>query len=275
MTRKYILIVMFGLFLTNCINNSEEIDSTTRRTAIKFSYDKLISGYEVKGMFCPFDNNSETGSIQYDFYKDGIIQFSYYNEHHSNYNTVQAIFDDKDFKGWDKKKEWVFTYPDPEFDNIYFDSLHPWGYHTPFQFLDVDFDGEDELIISDYYRDQGGNGFKAYKIDSNNLKLLYYPPFNHICNLTDIDFKNKVFVAKTWSGAWEDIAIYYKKSDTPSRITMDILDFIPNMDGLSGRDFLFGSDNTIGFAIDSVHWHIGDYYYDYDGNKWKKSGKID
>ena len=66
----------------------------------------------------------------------------------------------------------------------------PIDYYLPFQFYDVDFDGEKELLINDYYQGQQGNYYEVFEITNSGLETKRYPPFNSVDNMMKFDNLN-------------------------------------------------------------------------------------
>ena len=67
----------------------------------------------------------------------------------------------------------------------------PLFYDAEFQFYDVDFDGQDEFLVNDYYMGRGGNDYTVYKITPDGFVLKDMEPFDDITNSTIFDPEKK------------------------------------------------------------------------------------
>ena len=144
---------------------------------VYFKYNRPINGYEVTARWMPFDSTSETGYVVMNFrnLKNGS-SFQYVNfEKYNSFNTDEVAFA-VNFKGHRNGDVYYFDYPAPETELC--DGLYQLGYTTPFQLLDVDFDGDKELLISDWARARGGNHYDVYNIRKSGLELITYTPLD-------------------------------------------------------------------------------------------------
>lgn len=87
----------------------------------------------------------------------------------------------------------------------------PLYYDAPCQFLDVDFDGERELLINDFYDGQGGNNYQIYYIRENSFIPATDLPNKGV--LSNADVINRM--DKTWrifdkDGVFEEVYFTYK-----------------------------------------------------------------
>lgn len=152
------MLVLGGLLLMNCqgcsvnpdsawINALNEIEFPVQQDGllnVYFKYNQIINGYEVTGRWMPFEPHSETGYLIMNF-RDTINgnSFQYVNtEKYNSYDTDNITFS-TDFEGYRNGDVYYFDYsfPDANDSNEDFNNS-PIGYRTPFQFLDVNFDGE-------------------------------------------------------------------------------------------------------------------------------------
>lgn len=101
------------------------------------------------------------------------------------------------------------TNPNPK------DSL---DYDAPFFFSDVDFDGEQELVITSYKSGQRfADGYKIYK--SNEYSRNPYAevkeiPYTHFDSFTRFDYKNKKVILESHCGASDYHKTIYKYCDS-------------------------------------------------------------
>ena len=186
---------------------------------VYFKYNQIINGYEVTGRWMPFEPHSETGYLIMNF-RDTINgnSFQYVNtEKYNSYDTDNITFS-KDFEGYRNGDVYYFDYsfPDANDSNEDFNNS-PIGYRTPFQFLDVNFDGEKELLINDWGRYQGGNHYAVYKITTDGLLLMDYPPFNRINNSTEFNAETKQIRLQEFDGVFDYSVVVF--SDCATRIT--------------------------------------------------------
>lgn len=172
----------------------------TLNVFIKYTPD--VQGYEVYGRFLPFGNDSETGYAIFVFKKDES-SFIYTCDKWCDENTMKIL-------QWENNKVYEFNYTSPENKyGIYENS--PFGSYMPFQFYDIDFDGEKEFIVNNFRLGQGGNDYTPYKMDLGGIVEMNYAPFNSICSLTEFDVDNKQIVNYFWDGAYFSATIYYTK----------------------------------------------------------------
>ena len=227
------MLVLGGLLLMNCqgcsvnpdsawINALNEIEFPVQQDGllnVYFKYNQIINGYEVTGRWMPFEPHSETGYLIMNF-RDTINgnSFQYVNtEKYNSYDTDNITFS-KDFEGYRNGDVYYFdySYPDANDSNEDFNNS-PIGYRTPFQFLDVNFDGEKELLINDWGRYQGGNHYAVYQITTDGLLLMDYPPFNRINNSTEFNAETKQIRLQEFDGVFDYSVVVF--SDCATRIT--------------------------------------------------------
>lgn len=227
------MLVLGGLLLINCqggsvnpdsiwINALNEIEFPVQQDGllnVYFKYNQIINGYEVTGRWMPFDPHSETGYLIMNF-RDTINgnSFQYVNtEKYNSYDTDNITFS-KDFEGYRNGDVYYFDYsfPDANDSNEDFNNS-PIGYRTPFQFLDVNFDGEKELLINDWGRYQGGNHYAVYQITTDGLLLMDYPPFNRINNSTEFNAETKQIRLQELDGVFDYSVVVF--SNCATRIT--------------------------------------------------------
>jgi len=157
---------------------------------VYFKYNQIVNGYEVTARWLPFEPICETGYLVMNFRNiTNGKSFQYFEtEKYNSFDTDNITFSDG-FKGYHNGDVFHFDYSFPK--SYYSGRNNPIEYHAPFQFLDVDFDGEKELLIGDYSKSQGGNIYEVYKVKGNSIQLMDYPPFKDIQNSAEFDFKNK------------------------------------------------------------------------------------
>ena len=236
------MLVLGGLLLMNCqgccvnpdsiwINALNEIEFPVQQESllnVYFKYNQIINGYEVTGRWMPFEPQSETGYLIMNF-RDTINgnSFQYVNTEKYNSYDIDNITFSKDFEGYRNGDVYYFDYsfPDANDSNEDFNNS-PIGYRTPFQFLDVNFDGEKELLINDWGRYQGGNHYAVYQITTDGLLLMDYPPFNRINNSTEFNAETKQIRLQEFDGVFDYSVVVFSNSATritnraiPTRLT--------------------------------------------------------
>ena len=162
---------------------------------VYFKYDTIIDDYEITGRWMPFESTGcETGYLVMNFRNTISGQsFQYIEEEkYNNFNTDRVTFSEG-FTGYQNGDVYYFSYISPDYPDHYkeYNNNSPIGYYSPFQFIDVDFDGEKELLINDWGQYQGGNHYYVYKIDKDTIRLMDKSPYNSINNLTQFDIQKK------------------------------------------------------------------------------------
>lgn len=183
---------------------------------VYFKYNQLVNGYEVTGRWMPFEPHSETGYLIMNF-RDTTNgnSFQYINtEKYNSYDTDNITFS-KDFKGYRNGDVYHFDYIflNANDSNDGFNDL-PIGYNTPFQFLDVNFDGENELLINDWGKYQGGNKYAVYKVMTDGLRSMDCLPFNRIDNSTEFNVDGKRIRLQQFDGVFDYSVVVFSKYTT-------------------------------------------------------------
>ena len=217
-----------------------------------FKYKQAVAGYEVTAKWLPFDKMSETGAVVISFHnpKSGM-DYHYFAEKYHSFDTDKISYA-KDFKGHNDGDIYYFDYTSPDTIDAFKDinGNSPIGYYTPFQFLDIDFDGNDELLISDWHQGQAGNYYEVYNMADNKLKKLDYIPLDRLTNVDYIDLKKKTIPLHLFSGADDEAYFYFSNKKHEKGITQ-----IPQFYSNSAKSFDFEKyNNDIGapFTLDSI-----------------------
>lgn len=195
--------------------NANEQPAEQNQVCVKLVYDKPINGYEVTANWQPFEaKGCETGYITINFRDISTgKEFQYINrEKFSSYHT-DLITSAEGFDGYKDGDVYHIEYvtkPSPFEES-------PIDYYLPFQFYDIDFDGEKELLINDYYQGQQGNYYEVFEITNLGLETKRYPPFNSVDNMMKFDNQNKIITFYTHSGAYFSCSMYFQKIATSTK----------------------------------------------------------
>lgn len=195
--------------------NSNEQPMEQNQVCVKLVYDKPIEGYEVTADWQPFEvKDCETGYITINFRDISTgKEFQYINrEKFSSYHT-DLITSAEGFDGYKNGDTYTIQYVTQH--NPFEES--PINYYVPFQFYDVDFDGEKELLINDYYQGQQGNNYEVFEITDSGLEAKKYRPFNDVDNMMKFDSQNKIITFYTHSGAFFSCSMYFQKIATSTK----------------------------------------------------------
>ena len=195
--------------------NANEQPTGQSQVCVKLVYDKPIEDYEVTADWQPFEvKDCETGYITINFHNTSTgKEFQYVNrEKFSSYHT-DLITSAEGFDGYKDGDVYHIEYvtkPNPFEES-------PIDYYLPFQFYDVDFDGENELLINDYYQGQQGNYYEVFEITDSGLEAKKYRPFNDVDNMMKFDSQNKIITFYTHSGAYFSCSMYFQKIATSTK----------------------------------------------------------
>ena len=176
---------------------------------VYFKYNQIVNGYEVTGRWMPFDPYCETGGVVMNFrHKASGRSFQYTERKYYNFDLGKITFSN----GFnDHHQDGDVYYLDYIDDNPegYKDS--PFYYSAPFQFYDVDFDGEKELIINECDQIKGGNTYHAYKIGEKGIEPMDYVPFKDLYNDVTFDVHNKTIRLYCFDGVFDSSYILFSK----------------------------------------------------------------
>lgn len=228
--KKIVYIVLCLGWMLGCSSNKESVSDSTPQWVdrlneialpdymqgdslinVYFKYNQTINGYEVTSRWMPYDKLTETGNVVINFHhKETGSEFQYFGKKYNSFDTDDITFA-KDFKGHQNGDIHYFNYTSPDTIDLFkeYNDNSPIGYYSPFQFLDIDFDGDDELLISDMYKGQAGNTYAVYKLTKNGLQELTYMPLDGLTNMDKIDLGNKTITIVLHSGAYDQAEFYF------------------------------------------------------------------
>lgn len=181
------------------------------------------------------------------------------SDEYANFNTDEVAHADN-FRGYYDGDVYYFEYPSPE-EWVWRDSLYLLGYTPPpFQFLDVDFDGKDELLISEWENYLPNNYHQVYKIRGNALIEQDYVPLNRLSHNSQIDTVRQIIILCEYNGP-DDIAdLYFSKTTAP------ILKIEPpQLKTWSGQSIVeeYAKLSHHRFSLDSIYAYLNDSVYEY------------
>lgn len=219
---------------------------------VYFKYNQSVSGYDVTARWRTFGADSETGVVAMNFCNpESGAEFQYFSEKYNSFDTDNITFA-KDFKGHQRGDIHFFDYTSPDKPDPFKEQNDnsPIGYYTPFQFLDIDFDGEDELLVSDMYKGQAGNDYSVWDIAEDGLKSVDYIPLDRLTNIDKIDLKNKTITIVDFDGASDNAEFVFelkKRNET--------IEQLPKFFSVCASRFDFGKyNNELGspFSLTSI-----------------------
>ena len=219
---------------------------------VYFKYNQTIKGYEVTGRWMPYDKLTETGNVVINFHhKETGNEFQYFGEKYNSFDTDDITFA-KNFKGHQNGDIHYFNYTTPDTIDQYksYNDHSPISYYSSFQFLDIDFDGNDEILISDMCKGQAGNDYVVYKLTKGGLQKLTYIPLDGLTNMDKINLKNKTITIVKSDGAYDEAEFYFSFKKRQVAIK-----FVPKFYSVSASYFDFDKYNKeLGspFILDSI-----------------------
>lgn len=238
---------------------------------VYFRYVQPINGYTVTCRFIPFDTDSEIGCIIMRF-QGKKSEFLYMQEEkYSNFYTVGLVFNEENSIRWQNGDIYILDYIPPTFEDFYKDSnpvISPLGYYTPFQFLDIDFDREKELLVNQYCMSQQGNEYEIYKIKGDKLTPIHnHLPFSMIDNMTRIDADKKRIVIYMHDGIFLNSHIYFTRKSQYRYHIKELPKF--NWDYIEQQIMTEYKRHPNYFSIDSISEIVGDTLFEYQRNGTK------
>ena len=214
-------IIASAIILTSCGANSHNdwqayLDTLVEKRQeinVYLKYSEPIGRYEVTMLWQPFGPRSETGLLVANF-RDTVTNESFQyreEEKYNSYHTDHITFAEG-FEGHRDGDVHTISTTTPE-QEFYTDS--PLNYYASFQLFDADFDGQEELLVSDWYRGQQGNYYAVYEIQDNGLVQRVDGPYLAIDNCTQFKAsKGQIFVNTHDGYAQATTEVYSVKGDS-------------------------------------------------------------
>lgn len=219
---------------------------------VYFKYNQIVNGYEVTARWRLLRKDYETGCVLMNFHhQETGKDYQFFSEKYNSYDTDKVSFA-KDFKGYQNGDVLYFNYTSPDTLDSYkeYNGNSPLGYYTPFQFLDIDFDGNDELFIPDWGQRKGGNEYTVFKPTDDGLQKLDYIPLGRLSNSDIIDLKKKTITSVCFDGIFEHVEFFFSNKERKERIIN-----MPNFYSSIAQGFDFNKyNNELGspFVLDSI-----------------------
>ena len=194
------------------INSTEDINWND---SFIVDYRQLVNGYQVKVVVKPAPSDVMIMQADIAFVKDGksfTLHTSCFGDTLFCKGRLDYEFDNP--KLFNKNKHTII-----EADyHVYKEEDHMMPFYTPFFFLDLDFDGVEELVIVHHsmavrYHD----GYDVYRIVDGEPFLIDYPPYKNggdddfgMTDYPEFDFKKKTISCPYPEGElkWEGRIIY-------------------------------------------------------------------
>ncbi len=215
---SFVLSAALAITFASCdspkVSDSNWVQELQQRNPLKdnpdfvsvyFTFDTIVNHYKVSGIFYPTaaDNDAKNYNCGVFLYLYNIVtdkEYELTNYNHKSHmftssfvsKNICDIIEDLAFNGFSDGDSYVFTYHD-EHDTMHWvgydePEIFPLKSHAEFQLYDVDFDGQDELLICcctevSYQHPM----FEVYELNKQGLKKRDLK----INSLTRFDLKRK------------------------------------------------------------------------------------
>lgn len=213
--------------------NSLNADDDNDKIDVYFKYNEPIDGYEVTMLWHPLESKGcETGTAIINFRNIATNKSFQYvnNEKFHGYHTDQITFA-KEFRGYADGDVFYLDNSVPD-QSEYYDP--PINYYQMVQFVDADFDGEKELLISDWGRCQQGNGYEVYDVTNRGIVLKTQPPYDNIDNCTKFHYDNKQIETTTHGGIFYNDTKVYEVKNNVAKLLAEYEFTLHTADGFDG-----------------------------------------
>ena len=213
---KYIYLVNIIVLMVSCGNRrnttnyeslltleqSEHPEKSHYSTPrVYVTYNQIVNGYKVNIIWFPWNGASEVGDAFINFvHQSGTPKFTIASSHYTSLDT--RILADSAGTFTDGQK-FLLDYNPPRIDR-FFDG------HSPFFFRDIDFDGKDELLITEWQGGaKGSSKYDAYKIYDYHAEKLTRKPFDYITDSDIYDYDAKTITQWLTDGAYYTTKLVY------------------------------------------------------------------
>lgn len=186
------------------LESKNPLRNDTNFTSVYFRFDTIINNFEVSGIFYPtYDEDNEGDFFHGWYYEVGARLFFRNVETGKEYvwtdfvdscHCFKSIFMSKNvhdivtadgFRGFNNGDSYIFDYDTFVFD----DAENPFYRNAEYQFWDVDFDGEDELLLGAYGGGPHGiTSYDAYDMTDSGLAFKSMVFDEH----SRVDLENKI-----------------------------------------------------------------------------------
>lgn len=187
-------------FPDSLIKMSDNLDTTLN---IYFDYDARLEGYRMYGRLIPYkylDGIAETGIgiFYFENPKTGR-NFHFIYEKHSSVETYDMMeyMTQEEIRRVPSR---VYHYKYRTKQSEYYEDS-PLLYDTPYQFMDVDFDGKAEFVYNGYSKSRGGNDYYIFDITPDGLVPCDLPGGNVLYNDVEFNYSKKSLTFYAYDGA--------------------------------------------------------------------------
>ena len=214
---------------------------------VYFKYNLTVNWYVITGRWMPYDKYSETGKVVINIRnKVARTEFQYFSDKYNSFDTDEVTFA-KDFKGHQNGDIHYFEFTYPQYKEHNDNSSIV--YYPPFQFLDVDFDGNDELLISEKAKGKASD-YVVYALTYKGLQGLNYTPLDgYTVGIINLENTNTIQIVHS-CGA-NDVARFFFLRKKRQEAIKDVPKFISA--SASSFDFdIYNQELGSSFVLDSI-----------------------
>lgn len=181
-------------------------DTIVENPKVLIRYNEPINDYIVKVDWFPSKGADGVGQAIMEFtHSTRKTVFYIFNEYFSDPYLIDLV---NDFSYVFRDGEsFLLNYTPPQKDELI-------GHNTPFQFLDVDFDGEEELLINRWRcGHRSWNIYDVYKGKPYYSEHVTTKPFDNLEDGSEFDFKNKT-ITQYWSSGCDNFTkLVYRRHE--------------------------------------------------------------
>lgn len=221
-------LIFCSLFAFSCKNDTKNISldgiDNIENKYIKITFNQKVNGYNVSALWTPiktkYDNAIGPAIIEF---KNETTKFSISNTFFALPTQILDIFV-VDNEILDIKKRNISL----DYNEYYYDKDDTTLFYIEtFAFIDLNFDGEKELVLSKFNQGQRGvNSYDVYSVSNYDntidYKLLSYEPYNQFDEMTILDKINKQLIFHASGGASSSSDYYYTFSHYGYTLTKSV-----------------------------------------------------